>query len=316
MSIRTILSKARVLAHRPGGPHLVSDYQSLGYNRVCHLEDFAHPALRGVIRAVFPHDVARFGPEFPAGREYRKHWEVAMAVRTLGDLGVLHDRAQVLGIGAGNEPTIFALTRRVRRVYATDLYLEGGDWRESANTSMLFDPGRHWPSATPWNPRRLVVQHMNALDLAYEDATFDAIFSSSSIEHFGTPDEVRRSVIEMHRVLKPGGVLSISTEFRLAGPPPGLPGILLFDADDVRTIFLGDRPWEPVDSLDFSLSAATLATAIPFAEAAGDVRRHVETHGCLVFHRLDWSRYPHIVLREGDWLWTSIHLALRKPSSK
>ena len=260
--------------------------------------------------------MTRFGSEFPTGREYRKHWEVGMAVRTLEDLGVLHDQAEVLGIGAGNEPTIFALTRRVHRVFATDLYLEGGNWSESAHTSMLSDPSRHWPSSTPWNPRRLVVQHMNALDLNYEDARFDAIFSSSSIEHFGTPDEVRRAVREMHRVLKPGGILSLSTEFRLAGPPPGLPGILLFDAEDVRRIFLGDVTWEPVDSLDFSLSAATLATAIPFEEAAVDVRRHVEAHGCIVFHQLDWSRYPHIVLREGDWLWTSIHLALRKPSAR
>ena len=48
MRIRTLLSKARGLARRPGGPHIVPTTPPLGYNRLCHLEDFAHPALRGV----------------------------------------------------------------------------------------------------------------------------------------------------------------------------------------------------------------------------------------------------------------------------
>lgn len=35
--------------------------------------------------------------------------------------------------------------------------------------------------------------------------------------------------------------------------------------------------------------------------------------GAIYFHRLEWSRYPHIVQRHGDHVWTSVHLALRKP---
>ena len=89
----------------------------------------------------------------------------------------LAELAEVLGVGAGNEATCFVLTREVRRVFATDLYLAEG-WEESANSSMLTDPQRHWPD--DWNERRLVVQHMNALDLQYEDRSMDAVFSSSS----------------------------------------------------------------------------------------------------------------------------------------
>src|SRR5204862_4394011 len=107
-----------------------------------------------------------------------------------------------------------------------DLYLEPGDWEQTAATSMLIDPGRH--AVIPWNPRRLVVQHMDARELRYEDESFDGIFSSSSIEHFGDHADVERAVSEMFRVLKPGGVLSLSTEFRLAGDGPGLPNVLLF----------------------------------------------------------------------------------------
>jgi SAM-dependent methyltransferase len=216
---------SRLFSRRPAA---LADPDRLTHNKLCNVEDFAHPELAATLRAMFPHELNRFGPGWPTGREYRKHWEVAMAARALGNLGVLHDRAEVLGVGAGHEPTIFWLTTKVGRVFATDLYLEPGIWSEFANSSMLADPGQHWPSS--WNPRRLVAQHMNGLDLRYDDGSFDAIFSSSSIEHFGTQADVRRAASEMCRVLKPGGVLSISTEFRLEGPPPGPPGLLLFDA--------------------------------------------------------------------------------------
>lgn len=45
------------------------------YNKLCLLEDFEHPRIRHTIRKVFHHDLARFGPSFPRGKEYRKYWE-------------------------------------------------------------------------------------------------------------------------------------------------------------------------------------------------------------------------------------------------
>jgi SAM-dependent methyltransferase len=283
---------------------------SLGHNKLCCVEDFAHPDLTATIRAVFPHDVDRFGPGFPIGREYRKHWEVAMAARALGDLGVLHDRAEVLGVGAGHEPTIFWLTTKVARVFSTDLYLDPGVWSEFASGSMLTEPGRHWPS--PWNPRRLVAQHMNGLDLQYEDDSFDAIFSSSSIEHFGTLADVRRAAAEMCRVLKPGGVLSLSTEYRLEGPS-SIPGVLLFDADGLREHIIGTLPWSPVSPLDLKLSPATRQDERDLTDYVIEWREHFAQHGGLaVWHALEFRTYPQILLRHGESLFTSVHLALRK----
>jgi SAM-dependent methyltransferase len=291
------------------GPAALAD--RLTHNKLCNVEDFAHPELAATLRAIFPHELLRFGPGWPIGREYRKHWEVAMAARALGNLGVLHDRAEVLGVGAGHEPTIFWLTTKVGRVFATDLYLEPGIWSEFANSSMLADPGRHWPS--PWNPRRLVAQHMNGLDLRYDDGSFDAIFSSSSIEHFGTPADVRRAASEMCRVLKPGGILSLSTEFRLEGPPPGPPGLLLFDADDLREHIIGDLPWSPASPLDLELSPATRADERSNMGYVAEWHEHFAAHGGqAVWHDLDFREYPQILLRHGEYLFTSVHLALRK----
>ncbi|MBX6314123.1 MAG: class I SAM-dependent methyltransferase [Isosphaeraceae bacterium] len=309
MRIRNVFAKG----HR-SGPHVpiaADAAAALSLSRVCNLEDFAHPALRETIRAVFPHDCERFGADFPIGREYRKHWEVALAVKTLTDLGAVRDDAEILGVGAGNEPTLFWLTNRVRRVFATDRYLIGDDWTTAVQGAMLVDPARHWPSA--WNPRRLVVQHMNPLDLRFENNSIDGIFTCDTIEHLPRALDVRRAMAEMYRVLKPGGVLSLATQFRLTGPAPGMPGTLLFNEDELHEKILGGQPWELAEPFDPAISEATLATAVDFHEATAEVDQHLRAYGQLLHHRLEWSRYPHLVLRAEAWTWTSAHLALRKP---
>jgi SAM-dependent methyltransferase len=279
-------------------------------NKACTLSDFRDPELRGWIREIFPHEISRLGASFPDGVEYRKHWEIAMTVLALSRSRLLNDRAEVLGVGAGNEPTLFWLTNHVRRVFATDLYLDPAEWEQSADSSMLLRPEMHWPG--PWQPRRLIVQHMDARELRYESESFDAIFSSSSLEHFGDRNDVARAVSEMHRVLRPGGLLCISTELRLEGPAPGLPGILMFDGADIQELIIENGPWHPLDAPQLVVGADTRASVQAFAESAADVRRHVAREGRLVFHRLDWSRYPQVALREGAMLWTSVHLALRR----
>jgi SAM-dependent methyltransferase len=278
--------------------------------KVCELEDFAGGPLRDTMREVFGHELQRFGENWPSGVEYRKHWEVAIAILTLRQLGALHARADVLGVGAGNEPTLYWLTRHVNRVFATDLYL-GEEWAGSAAPVMLTDPGRFWPA--PWDPQRLVVQHMDARKLQHPDGAFDAVFSSSSLEHFGAHADVARSVDEIYRVLKPDGVLSLSTELRLAGPDPGMPGTLLLTPHDLDVLVIGRHPWSVEEWGSLTPSAATYGTEQPFDDAFADVQAHVAEHGAIHFHRLEWSRYPHIVQRHGDHVWTSVHLALRKP---
>jgi SAM-dependent methyltransferase len=259
---------------------------------------------------VIPFARERFGAEYPVGVEYRKHWEVAQAVRALAYGGSIRPDAEILGVGAGNEPTVFVLTNYVRRVFATDLYLADG-WAESANVGMLIAPGSTWKGK--WEPRRLVVQHMNALDLQFEDETFDGAFSSSSIEHFGTFEDVSKSLREAFRVLRPGATYALSTEFRLKGPPPGLPGILMFDWEELRQLVVDSAPWEIVGPVRMVDDEQSIDPVVSFATAAQAVRRHVAEHGEIHWDLLDWPEYPHVRLREGDLVWTSVSLALRKP---
>jgi hypothetical protein len=117
---------------------------------------------------------------------------------------------------------------------------------------------------------------------------------------------VRAALIEMHRVLKPGGLCSVSTEFRLDGPGPGLPGIHMIDPYDIETSSAAPPPGS---------SWAGPLELTPLA--AHTARRHRRsskppgTSGGLPRYLV----YPHIVLdhQHGPRTWTSIHLALRKP---
>jgi Methylase involved in ubiquinone/menaquinone biosynthesis len=244
-----------------------------------------------------------------------------MSVRALRDFGALREDGEILGVGAGSEATIFWLTRHVKRVFATDLYLTEDSWSAmDSGAGMLHAP--EGETTLDWNPRRLVVQHMNALELRYEDNSFDGIFSSGSIEHFGGLDDIHRSVEEMYRVVRPGGVVALATEFRLAGPPPGLPGTVLFDESELRQVLLTDLDWELASPLDFSISDETMAAPVDFDSLfevlsgptiADRVKTRLGRQAPPPAIRHLPTPYPHIVLRKGEHLWTSVHVALIKP---
>jgi SAM-dependent methyltransferase len=234
-----------------------------------------------------------------------------MALRALSATGVLNGDTEVLGIAAGNESTVFVLTNYVRRVFATDLYLAPG-WEESATASMMTHPGQHWSG--PWRPGRLVVQNMNALDLWYEDVSIDAIFSSSSIEHFGDYEAVETSIREMFRVLKPGGICTLSTEFRLDGPSPGLPSTLIFSADELRRHVLEAAPWQLIDEVDLTAPSIESLMPVPFSKSTVEVRQHERKYGLMNFDQLEFSQWPQVALTHRGITWTSCHMVLRKPA--
>jgi SAM-dependent methyltransferase len=277
---------------------------SLSHCKVCELEDFRDPELRELIRAIFEVDREHFGKDFPAGCEYRKYWEVAMTARAFRDLGALGDQARVLGVGAGHEATIYWLTRKVGQVVATDLYEAEDAWSETdSSAEMLTNPGRYWDG--PWEPDRLEVINMNALELSFPDDSFDAVFSSSSIEHFGGFREIRQSIEEIYRVLRPGGVAALATEFRIRGSGDGWPGVYLFDEGALRATVFDGLWWDPATPLDTSVSEETLQEPVDLQTALAEPRAQVQI----------WGQYPHIVLEQGPYLFTSVHLAMVKSAS-
>jgi FkbM family methyltransferase len=276
-------------------------------NRLVNVEDFAEPTVRDAIREVFEHEVART-PGFPSGREHRKHWEAAMGVLALREGGALQPDAQVLFIGPHRETTLFWLTNHVGRVWALDIGEPTARIQSDAST-MPVGPGPGWPGQ--WNPRRLVVQHMDACELAFEDDTFDAIIFSGSMTPVGSLERVQRAMDEAWRVLKPGGTLSISTDFLLIGEKADQS--TMFTRDSIERILVGERDWAPVVPMDFTLSEVTKQTEVDYDSIRLERESDTVTDGEA---RLDASDeasvYPYCVLRVGPVVFTSVHLALRK----
>ncbi|MGI8809106.1 MAG: FkbM family methyltransferase [Acidimicrobiales bacterium] len=286
----------------------------LPFSKLCEIDDFAQPELATVIRDVCSYKLPNFASDFPQGAEHRKDWEVAMAVRALRHFGALRPDATILGVAAGTEDTVFYLARHVRQVFATDRYLSSGPWQPVAPIAMLLDPTAVAP--TDFDPDRLVVQHMDGRRLLYPDDTFDGIFSSGSIEHFGDFFDVAAAAYEMGRVLKPGGVLSLSTEFKLAGPPGGIgwPGsTLLFSAEDLQRFIVEASGLESVDELRPGVSDATLSTPRDITRVIDDRRvRQVGGPDAPLSDATTWDDRPHIVLLHDGYVFTSVHLTLRK----
>ncbi len=262
----------------------------MSLNRVCQIEDFEDPQVRGWLEAAGydPNDVVR------------KAWEVSLAYQVMRS-AVTRKAARVLGVGAGLEPTLFLMTRHCE-VHATDLYADAGVWAGAAPVAMLTDPAHSAPAGLDWVPERLIVQHMDGRALRYPDGHFDAVFSSSSLEHFGSQADIQRAAREIGRVLRPGGVATIATELQIGGTGSGgWPGVVVFDEGTLWRDVIAPSGLDLVEPLDLTVSEATQATVVPLDQCVALIARGQALPR------------PHIALSHAGIVFTSVHLALRKP---
>ncbi len=157
---------------------------------------------------------------------------------------------------------------------------------------------------------------MNALDLEFPDASFDIVFSLSSIEHFGGPQAAATAAREMSRVLRPDGHLVITTEclvgdqlaIRLAALGRRLLGATLRRR--------GTEVFSPRELDRYIVDASGLELAQPLdthvsAESFENLARPTLGGG---IQTPTGNVCPHIVLRAYGVPWTSVFLALRKPA--
>lgn len=280
---------------------------------LCAIEHFDDPELRAAIAAL--------GAGWTADEPHRKAWELAMGALFLRDAGVLHDGAAVLDVGAGTEPMLFWLANRCGRVVATDVYGRGRFASREAPGEMLADPAAFAPFQ--YRRDRLEVARMDARWLAFPDASFDAVVSFSSIEHFGGPRDIRRAAAQIGRVLKPGGVAFVVTELFLARSI--LDGALVQAA--VRAATLGRlcaqaTPRRRVVGEAFTrrtlqrdvIAPSGLALLQPLdTTISGRWKENVQT-----LHRdgsvtAPHGAYPHVAVRALRSAWTSLCLPLHKP---
>jgi SAM-dependent methyltransferase len=284
------------------------------YVKLCDRLDFDDPEIAAAIADIVP-GLA------PGAELERKYWEYAMLALFLRDVGGLREDAEVLAVGAGHEAPLFWLANRVRRVVATDIYGEGGFAGREAQGSMLDDPTVFAPF--PYREDHLEVRWMDARDLDFPDERFDVVFTLSSIEHFGGPADIARASAEIGRVLRPGGHALVVTECFVGSHPLDNPlvqtairaGTLgrrcptatprnrlidVFTPRELRSRVVrpsGLRLMQPLDT-DISPESYENVTRFVDDELQPRTGRHL----------------PHILLRAHGAPWTSVCLALEKPS--
>lgn len=237
------------------------------------------------------------------GVQTRKAWEIHMALKTLRELGAARPGAMLLGVGAARERTIFDLANGndCAMVFATDLYADMGGWADWAGVDFLKYPGAFKPAGLECEHHRIIPRHADMRKLPFMDDTFDGVFSSGSIEHVGQEgipdyDAIRNAAEEIARVTKPGGIISLSTEWKIAGNGWGWSHIRLFDADTIMRVIVEPSGCELIDEPDWSFDGE-LHDALDLDEAI---------------------RHPHLqtgsaALSSHGYVFTSVHLALRKP---
>jgi SAM-dependent methyltransferase len=206
-------------------PYSVNPNSPLKLNKLCHVEDWQNNELSQIITKLQyassndyiygkGWDVEKYPVNNRKGAIYRKDWEWGLGVLAMKRFGKLNKESKAIGVGSATEEILFYLANRIDHVYATDLY-DGKGWKNLVPIDFPENPKKYSPY--PYNENALTVMRMDATKLEFSDESFDIAFSFSSIEHFDGENHsgALGSMMEMERVLKPGGIAVVATEYML-----------------------------------------------------------------------------------------------------
>lgn len=150
----------------------------------------------------------------PPDYVHRKTWEWTQCIYGLDKLGMFNPDYSALGVGVGWEPISFFFANHFSSVVATDLYSVDDEWTgREGNPQILENPDDFAPF--PYRRDRVRFLRMDGKQLDFPDESFDVIWSCSSIEHFGRHVGAAQAMREIQRVLKPGGIVVMITEYVL-----------------------------------------------------------------------------------------------------
>jgi SAM-dependent methyltransferase len=198
---------------------------------------------------------------------HRKSWEYAMCIYGLKTLGVVKPDSIALAVGAGHERPLFYFANKIKKMIATDLYSS----RDSdADNDMLKNPEKFAPF--PYRKDHLEVYQMNGTDLKFGNNSFDFAFTLSAIEHFGSREDIKKTMAELFRILKPDGVLCLTTEVILNRSHHHE----FFTVDEIRKYILESTEFKLVGGdIDFRISQSLVLNPIDL-DAEKDL--HISPH--------------------------------------
>jgi SAM-dependent methyltransferase len=275
--------------------HIINSSDQSKLNRLCYVEDWENSEIKEALA-----ELQKLSSE---GFIHRKDWEWALGIIAMRRFGKLNEKSTAIGVGSGTEPVPFYLANKVKHVYATDLYGQNDGWKRAAPSDFPENPKKYAPF--PYKEDALTVLRMDGTKLEFPSESFDIAFSFSSIEHFDSGGKnnhsgALRSLKEIERVLKPGGLAVITTEY------------IINDKEhpeffNKRTIYsdLIDKleRLKLVEPLDLRITSKTLGTVIDFFTI--DVNWDKMDN--------DYKKtHPVILIRARNILFTSIMLVFRK----
>ena len=207
-------------------PYYINATYQPKLNRLCYIEDWDNKEFKNIINELQSPTYETYfhrkdwtsitnkivNTRRKPGFIHRKDWEWALGIIAMKRFGKLNDKCTAIGIGAGREEILFYFANNLKHVYATDIY-DGKDWDNFAPSDFPENPKKYAPF--PYKEDALTVLRMDATKLEFPSETFDIAFSFSSIEHFGGENHsgALKGLREIERVLKPGGIAVITTEY-------------------------------------------------------------------------------------------------------
>lgn len=251
-----------------------------GFNKICDIHDWNKPRFRELM--------SELGE--PPGVIHRKSWENIEMIIGLERLGFVNKNAVGLSVGAGHEKALFYFSKHIKKIIGIDLY-DKAKWPVEGNPQVIRTPDRF--VSFPYRKENLELRVMNALNLEFEDNSFDFVYSLSSIEHFGGHSKAAAAMQEMERVVKKDGIVCIATEYILNDGKHHE----FFNKRDLQQYLISSHSMHLIgNEIDFRISSS-----------------HIEDY--LDFELDALSSTPHIALRYRGVLFTSIILFFSKSES-
>lgn len=273
-------------------PYRVDTHSELKLNRLCYIEDWQN--------AEFNETLMELQKVNPYGFMHRKDWEWAIGLIAMKRFDKLNKLSTAVGVGSGIEPLPFYLANKIFHVYATDLYEDNELWKKDAPIEFLKNPKKY--ASFPYKKDALTVLRMDGTKLEFDDETFDVAFSFSSIEHFGGLNHsgALKCMKEIERVLKPGGIAVIATEYILNDKEhPEFFNKRTIYSDLINKL----HKLKPVEPLDLRITTNTLDTVIDHNIIDANWDNMDDEYK---------RNHPHILLKIGNILFTSIMIVFQK----
>jgi SAM-dependent methyltransferase len=273
-------------------PYYINPNDEPKLNRLCYVEDWKNQEIRETL--------CQLQKLSPQGFIHRKDWEWALGIVAMRRFGKLTKNSKAIGIGAGREEVLFYLANNLNHVYATDLYEKKEGWRKAAPSDFPENPKKYAPF--PYNDDALTVLRMDGTKLEFPSENFDIAFSFSSIEHFGGKNHsgALKSLREIERVLKHGGIAVIATEYIINNKEhPEFFNERTIYSDIINKL----EKLQLVEPLDLRITTNTLDTVIDYPSAI-----YWDTYMDDEFKKT----HPLVLLRVRDILLTSVMLIFQK----